>query len=164
MINKLIISKITLPHLFVTLLSFFIPIKAIIILVGVMIFLDTILGVTASVRNKISITSKLLSSIVSKMILYQSAVILIYCIEYFILGDLILMFTSTPLFLTKVVATLLVGIEFLSITENINKGWGINVWTKLKNLLKRSKEVKSDVNEIVDNIRGIKEDIDEVIK
>ena len=164
MINKLIISKITLPHLFVTLLSFFIPIKAIIILVGVMIFLDTILGVTASVRNKIGITSKLLSSIVSKMILYQSAVILIYCIEYFILGDLILMFTSTPLFLTKVVATLLVGIEFLSITENINKGWGINVWTKLKNLLKRSKEVKSDVNEIVDNIRGIKEDIDEVIK
>ena len=164
MINKLIISKITLPHLFVTLLSFFIPIKAIIILVGVMIFLDTILGVTASVRNKISITSKLLSSIVSKMILYQSAVILIYCIEYFILGDLILMFTSTPLFLTKVVATLLVGIEFLSITENINKGWGINVWTKLKNLLKRSKEVKSDVNEIVDNIRGIKDDIDEVIK
>ena len=164
MINKLIISKITLPHLLVTLLSFFIPIKAIIILVGVMIFLDTILGVTASVRNKIGITSKLLSSIVSKMILYQSAVILIYCIEYFILGDLILMFTSTPLFLTKVVATLLVGIEFLSITENINKGWGINVWTKLKNLLKRSKEVKSDVNEIVDNIRGIKEDIDEVIK
>lgn len=164
MINKLIISKITLPHIFVTLVSFFIPIKAIIILVGVMIFLDTILGVTASVKNKISITSKLLSSIVSKMILYQSAVILIYCIEYFILGDLILMFTSTPLFLTKVVATLLVGIEFLSITENINKAWGVNVWTKLKELLKRSKEVKSDVNEIVDNIRGIKEDIDEVIK
>jgi hypothetical protein len=54
----------------------------------------------------------------------------------------------------------LVGIEFLSITENIKKAWGVNVWTKLKEVLTRAKEVKQEVAEALDDAKKIKDKID----
>jgi len=149
--HKVIISKITLPKIITIILSFLLPIKAIILLVGFMIFADTVLGLIAAKKNGYAITSRRLSAIVTKFVLYQSSVLLFFCLEKFLLGDLVMMFTSVPLFLTKIVGTILVGIELLSITENIKKAYGVNVWTKIKELLTRAKDIKHEVEEITED-------------
>jgi hypothetical protein len=159
MINKILISKITMPKVLVILAAFILPVKAILLLVGFMIIADTILGLIAANKNGFKITSRRLSAVVTKFVLYQGAVLLFFCIEKFIMGDLVMLFTSVPLFLTKVVATVLVGIEFLSITENIKKAWGVNVWTKIKEVLTRAKEVKQEVGEALDDAKEIKDKI-----
>ena len=65
------------------------------------------------------------------------------------LGEFVLLFTAIPLFLTKVVATLLVGIELTSISENIEEATGVNIWQKIKIMLGRAKDIKDDVNDIL---------------
>jgi multisubunit Na+/H+ antiporter MnhG subunit len=125
------------------------PIKPLMILVGLMIILDTIFGIWKCKKQGTEITSKGLSSIVSKMVLYEAAVILIFALEKFMLGEFVLLFTAIPLFLTKVVATLLVGIELTSMSENFKEATGISIWHKIKIMLGRAKEIKDDVNDIL---------------
>ena len=114
-----------------------------------MILLDTIFGIWKCKKQGTEITSKGLSSIVSKMVLYEAAVILIFALEKFMIGEFVLLFTAIPLFLTKVVATLLVGIELTSISENIEEATGVNIWQKVKDMLGRAKDIKNDVNDIL---------------
>lgn len=145
------LKKVTIDKVLIVLSAFLLPIKPLIILVGLCIFLDTIFGVWKAKKTNNKITSKGLSSIVSKMVLYQSAVILFFALEKFLVGDFILLFTSIPLFLTKVIATLLVGIELTSISENIEEATGVSVWQRIKIMLGRVKEIKNDVNDVIKN-------------
>jgi multisubunit Na+/H+ antiporter MnhG subunit len=151
MIDMIALKKVTIDKVLIVLSAFLLPIKPLIILVGLCIFLDTIFGVWKAKKTNNKITSKGLSSIVSKMVLYQSAVILFFALEKFLVGDFILLFTSIPLFLTKVIATLLVGIELTSISENIEEATGVSVWQRIKIMLGRVKEIKNDVNDVIKN-------------
>jgi hypothetical protein len=144
-----ILKKVTIDKILITLSAFLMPIKPLMVLVGLMIFLDTIFGVWKCKKQGTKVTSKGLSAIVSKMVLYQVAVILVFALEKFMFGDFILLFTAIPLFLTKVVATLLVGIELTSISENIEEATGVNIWQKIKILLGRAKKIKDDVNDVL---------------
>jgi multisubunit Na+/H+ antiporter MnhG subunit len=146
-----LLKKVTFDKILITLSAFLMPIKPLLILVGLMIFLDTIFGVWKCKKNGTQITSKGLSSIVSKMVLYQASVILFFALEKFIFGDFVLLFTSIPLFLTKIVATLLVGIEITSISENVEEATGVSIWQRIKSMLGRVKEIKNDVNDIIKN-------------
>jgi hypothetical protein len=146
-----ILKKVTIDKILITLSAFLMPIKPLMVLVGLMIFLDTIFGVWKCKKQGTKVTSKGLSAIVSKMVLYQFAVILVFALEKFMFGDFILLFTAIPLFLTKVVATLLVGIELTSISENIEEATGVNIWQKIKDMLGRAKKIKNDVNDIIKN-------------
>ena len=149
MMKIAILKKVTIDKILITLSAFLMPIKPLMILVGLMIFLDTIFGVWKCKKQGTKVTSKGLSAIVSKMVLYQFAVILVFALEKFMFGDFILLFTAIPLFLTKVVATLLVGIELTSISENIEEATGVNIWQKIKIMLGRAKDIKDDVNDIL---------------
>ena len=149
MMKIAILKKVTIDKILITLSAFLMPIKPLMILVGLMIFLDTIFGVWKCKKQGTKVTSKGLSAIVSKMVLYQVAVILVFALEKFMFGDFILLFTAIPLFLTKVVATLLVGIEVTSISENIEEATGVNIWKKIKIMLGRAKDIKDDVNDIL---------------
>lgn len=151
MIDMIALKKVTIDKVLIVLSAFLLPIKPLIVLVGVCIFLDTIFGVWKAKKTNNKITSKGLSSIVSKMVLYESAVILFFALEKFLVGDFILLFTSIPLFLTKVIATLLVGIELTSISENIEEATGVSVWQRIKIMLGRVKEIKNDVNDVIKN-------------
>jgi hypothetical protein len=151
MIDMIALKKVTIDKVLIVLSAFLLPIKPLIILVGLCIFLDTIFGVWKAKKTNNKITSKGLSSIVSKMVLYQSAVILFFALEKFLVGDFILLFTSIPLFLTKVIATLLIGIELTSISENIEEATGVSVWQRIKIMLGRVKEIKNDVNDVIKN-------------
>lgn len=146
-----LLKRITFDKILIILSSFLMPIKPLLILVGLMIFLDTIFGVWKCKNQGTKVTSKGLSAIVSKMVLYQFAVILVFALEKFMFGDFVQIFTAIPLFLTKVVATLLVGIEVTSISENIEEATGVNIWQRIKIMLGRAKKIKDDVNDIIKN-------------
>ena len=133
-----------------SLLMFFAPVVGILIAVGVAIALDTILGIAKAVVLKDKVTSRKLSNIVSKFILYQSAVLLLYTIDKFLLGEFFKIWFSIPFFFTKVVAIIIIFIELTSMKENFEAAFNIDIFQKLKVLLRRSKELKDGVDELKD--------------
>jgi hypothetical protein len=126
--------------------AFFLPISGILFLIGFAIVLDTITGVWKAKKLKIPITSRGLSAIISKLMLYEVAVIGFYLIDYFILNDIIMKFFSVPLMLTKILSLVLCSIEVISISENYKAVKGIDIWSAFKQLLRRSKEIKQDID------------------
>jgi hypothetical protein len=126
--------------------AFFLPISGILFLIGFAIVVDTITGIWKAKKLKIQITSRKLSTIISKMMLYEVAVIGFYLIDFWILNDIILKFFSVPLMLTKILSLILVSIEVMSINENYKAVKGIDIWQGMKNLFARAKEIKTDLN------------------
>jgi hypothetical protein len=131
--------------------SFFLPISGILFLIGFAIIVDTLTGLWKAKKLKIAITSRKLSAVISKLFLYELAVIGFYLIDYFILNDIILKFFSVPLMLTKILSLVLVSIEVISINENYKAVKGIDIWQSMKLLFARAKEIKNDINGIRSN-------------
>jgi hypothetical protein len=131
--------------------AFLMPISGLLFLVGFVIVLDTITGVWKSYKNKVKITSRGLSAIISKMLLYEVTVIMFYMIDKFILNSIVLQFFSVELLLTKVLALILVSIEVMSINENYKAVKGLDLWQAMKNLFARAKDIKKEVDEIRHN-------------
>jgi len=126
--------------------SFFLPISGILFLIGFAIVVDTLTGIWKAKKLGLPITSRKLSAIISKLMLYEVAVIGFYLIDKFILNDIILQFFSVPLMLTKILSLILVSIEVMSINENYKAVKGIDIWQGMKNLFARAKEIKKDIN------------------
>jgi hypothetical protein len=129
-------------------IAFLAPIIPLILVVGAAIVLDTFTGVYKSYRLKVRITSKKLSGLISKMFLYQVSLILFFCVETYVLQDIIGVFTKIPLILTKLVTTTLLFIELTSVNENYQAVTGNNLWLSFRDLLKRAKEVSSEIKDI----------------
>ena len=146
----ILLSNIRLasPKLLGIIGAFFLPISGILFLIGFAIFIDTLTGIWKSKKLNIPITSRKLSAIISKLFLYELAVIGFYLIDYWILNDIIMTFFSVPLMLTKILALTLVSIEVMSINENYIAIRKISIWDSLRNLFLRAKEIKQDLNEI----------------
>ena len=146
----ILLSNIRLasPKLLAIIGAFFLPISGILFLIGFAIFIDTLTGIWKSKKLNIPITSRKLSSIISKLFLYELAVIGFYLIDYWILNDIIMTFFSVKLMLTKILALTLVSIEVMSINENYIAIRKISIWDSLRNLFLRAKEIKQDLNEI----------------
>jgi len=128
--------------------TFFLPITGILFLIGFAIVVDTITGIWKSKKLNIPITSRKLSAIISKLMLYEVAVILFYLIDRFILNDIILTFFSVPLMLTKILSLVLVSIEVMSISENYKAVKGIDLWQAMKLLFARARDIKQDIDTI----------------
>lgn len=128
--------------------SFFLPIVGILILIGVSVILDTITGIWKSYKLKTKVTSRRLSAIISKILLYEVTVMLFYLIDYYIINDIVLAFFSVELLVTKILALVLVSIEVISINENYKAVKNIDLWQSLKNLFARAKEVTQDFKDI----------------
>ena len=128
--------------------TFFLPITGILFLIGFSIVVDTITGIWKSKKLGVPITSRKLSAIISKLMLYEVAVILFYLIDRFILNDIILTFFSVPLMLTKILALVLVSIETISISENYKAVKGIDLWQAMKLLFARARDIKQDIDTI----------------
>lgn len=141
--------KASLSQIFGIVLTFLTPIKPLILIVGVAIALDTFYGVRRAKKTGEKVTSRKLSKIISKMVLYQSAVILFFCVEKFILGDIIGLFTNIPLILTKIVTTVLLYIEATSISESYEIMYGVSLWKKFKELIRRTGDTKQQLQDIL---------------
>jgi len=130
------------------LFSFFLPISGILVLIAFAIFLDTITGIWKSLKLKKSITSRGLSQIVSKILLYEFTVMLFYCIDKFLVSDIVAQFFSIDMLTTKILSLVLVSIEVVSINENYKAVRGVDLWDALKNLFRRAKEITSEYKDI----------------
>jgi hypothetical protein len=138
--------KTYITYFFTSLLLFFAPIQGLLISVGTAIALDTIFGISKAIRLKEKITSRKLSNIVSKFVLYQAAVLLIFTIDVFLLGEFFKLWFSIPYFFTKVVTIILIFIEAVSIKENFEEAFNVDVLKMLKKFLKRSVDIKQDID------------------
>ena len=128
--------------------SFFLPISGILGLLFALILSDTATGIWKAKHQKQEITSRKLSAIISKILLYELCVILFFLIDYFILNDIVLTVFSVPLMLTKVLALILASIEIQSIAENWRIVKGVNLWQSAKLLFTRAIDIKNDINKL----------------
>ena len=139
-----------LNYIVSSLILLFVPIYGILIAVGTAIILDTFTGVFKSIKLNgwKSIRSKRLSHIVSKMLLYEICVLLLFVIDRFILNEFIIKWLSIEYMFTKICAILLIFIELVSIKENIEEAYNIKIWDMLKKAFLRAKEVKDNVDDL----------------
>lgn len=139
-----------LNYIFSSLIVLFVPIQGILISVGMAIILDTFTGVFKAVKLNgwQSIKSRTLSQIVSKLLLYEVCILLLFVIDKFILNEFIIKWLGINYMFTKICAILLIFVELVSIKENIEASYNISIWKLLKNLFLRAKEIKQDIDQI----------------
>jgi hypothetical protein len=131
-------------------LLLFVPIYGLLISVGAAILLDTFTGIFKSIKLEgwCSIRSRKLSNVISKMALYEVCILLLFVIDKFVLNEFIKHAFGFDFMFTKICAIVLIFIELVSIKENIEATFKIDIWKLLKDLFNRAKEIKSSVNEI----------------
>jgi hypothetical protein len=131
-------------------LILFTPVYGLLISVGAAIVLDTFTGVFKSIKLNgwKSIRSRKLSNIVSKMMLYEVCVLLLFLMDKYLLNEFVILSFGIDYMFTKICAILLIFIELVSVKENIEEAYNIEIWKMLKKILNRAKELKTDINEI----------------
>lgn len=129
-------------------LAFVLPIRGLLLAIGLCIALDTVFGVAKALKLKQDITSRGLSKIISKMFLYEGVVLLFFVLDIFVLGEFIAVFIGIKYFLTKIISCVLVFIELKSMDENFKLIYRVSLWDKFKDMLARAKELKQEINEI----------------
>lgn len=137
-------------YIIASILVLFTPIYGLLVAVGAAIILDTFTGIFKSIKLNgwKSIRSRKLSNIVSKMLLYEVCVLLLFLMDKYLLNEFTLQAFGFEYMFTKICAILLMFIELVSIKENVEEAFKIDVWAMLKRLLNRAKEFKKDIDEI----------------
>jgi hypothetical protein len=141
-----------LKYILSSLVLLFIPIQGLLISVGAAIILDTITGVFKSVKLKgwCSIRSRPLSNIISKMALYEICIMFLFMMDKFLLNEFIIRAFNITYMFTKICAILLIFIELVSIKENIEETFKVDIWKLLKKVFLRAKEIKTDIDDLKD--------------
>jgi hypothetical protein len=139
-----------IQYLIASILLLFAPIHGLLIAVASAIMLDTFTGIFKSIKLNgwKSVRSRKLSNIVSKMLLYEVCVLFLFLMDKFLLNEFVKHAFGFDFMFTKICAILLMFIELVSIKENIEESFKIDIWKMLKNLLNRAKEIKTDINDI----------------
>ena len=142
--------KSIIQYVLLAILSIIAPVVGLLLAVAFAIFLDTLLGVFKAIKLKQKITSRKMSQVISKLVLYQVSLLTIYGMDHFLLSEFLRLKFEIPYVATKIVALVLIFVEATSIKENFESAFGINIFQKLKTTLRRSKEIKDDVQEIIE--------------
>jgi hypothetical protein len=118
------------------------PVKPMIYVALLAIVLDTCFGIWRSVKKSgwNSIRSRRLSHVISKSLLYCSAILFIFLVEKYIAADLLAHFISVDLVMTKIVAFFCVAVEIKSINESYESVTGKNMLKSLREFVTRAKE------------------------
>lgn len=109
-----------LKSLFIAILSVLAPIHSMIIVVGVLVILDLITGVWAAIKKGDKIKSARLRDSVSKLVIFQIAIIGGFLLETYLLDGLL------PV--SKLVAGTIGVVEATSLFENLNAIYGKNIF------------------------------------
>jgi hypothetical protein len=117
-------------------LAVFLPIKELMLTIGFLVGADMVVGIWKALKLKQRIRSRRMSDTVTKLLLYQIAIMSGFLIETFIISELI------PI--TKLVATVIAVIEFKSIIESIESVTGKDLWSKIKTIIGRKSEDITD--------------------
>lgn len=132
----------------VSLGSFFLPVVPLILLVGLLILGDTILGIWAAKKRGEKITSRKLGNIIPKMVLYQGAVITAFILDTWLLGEFIGLIFDIEILFTKLVALTLIFIEGVSLDENFTYISGKNMFTAFKQMITRTASIKDEIKKL----------------
>ena len=122
--------KTFLLKFFASILLILSPLAPIVISLGILIFIDFITGVYKSVKIKDTITSRKMSLTVSKLLLYNLAILSGFLCETFLIKEI-------PF--TKIISGFIALTELKSISENVTAVTGVNYWNKIMEYVKRSK-------------------------
>jgi hypothetical protein len=139
-----------LQYFIASILLLFAPIHGLLIAVASAIVLDTITGIFKSIKLNgwKSVRSRNLSNIVSKMLLYEVCVLFLFLMDKYLLNEFIMHAFGFEFMFTKICAILLMFIELVSIKENIEESFKVDLWQMMKKILNRAKEIKTDINDI----------------
>ena len=117
-------------------LAVFLPIKELMLTIGFLVGADMVVGIWKALKLKQRIRSRRMSDTITKLLLYQIAIMSGFLIETFIISELI------PV--TKLIATVIAIIEFKSIIESIEAVTGKDLWSKIKTIIGRKSEDITD--------------------
>jgi hypothetical protein len=133
--------KTKLSLFLLSLLSILAPVKPMVLIAVGFIILDMFFGVWRSVSlyGWKSFRSRRLSNTASKSFLYAGAIVSVYFLEKYLLADLLGLFVSVHLVLTKAFTFFCTFIEIKSINESYEDVTGTNVLKSFKEFLTRTK-------------------------
>jgi phage-related holin len=128
--------------------TFLTPIKGLLILAGMSVFLDTIFAIytTIKLNGWASYQSTKLFNIVVKTFFYFGSIILGYFIDTHVIENNTLF--GVNLLIAKTVTLFWLYIEVKSIDETSQKLGNKPFYNIIKNLLQKLKSLKQDINEI----------------
>ena len=109
-------TKLTL--LGVSFLSILAPVKGMVAITIFFIWLDLCVGIWRSKKLKYPLRSTGFKRTVSKTLLYAGAIVSVFFLEMYVLADLIGLFVSVDLVLTKAFTFFCVFVELKSINES----------------------------------------------
>lgn len=113
-------------------LSVLLPIKELMLTIGFLVGTDLAVGIWKALKTGQRIRSRRMSDTVTKLLLYQVAIISGFLIEKYVIVDMI------PV--SKLIGTVIAIIEFKSIIESIEAVTGKNLWDKIKSIVGRKSE------------------------
>jgi hypothetical protein len=133
-----------------SILLLFMPIYGLLVAVGASIILDTFTGIFKSIKlhGWSSIRSRKLSNVISKMALYEICIMFLFLMDKYVLNEFVKHAFGFDFMFTKVCAIVLIFVELVSVKENIEETFSIDIWALLKKALNRAKETKEDINQL----------------
>jgi len=137
-------------YIVTSILLLFMPIYGLLVAVGASIILDTFTGIFKSVKlhGWVSIRSRKLSNVISKMALYEICILFLFVMDKYVLNEFVKHAFGFEFMFTKVCAIVLIFVELVSVKENIEETFSIDMWALLKKALNRAKETKDDINQL----------------
>ena len=82
------------------------------------------------------------------MALYEVCILFLFVIDKFLLNEFISKWFGFTYMFTKICAILLIFIELVSIKENVEETFNVDIWKLLKRAFLRAKEVKDNIDDI----------------
>ena len=113
-------------------MSIFLPIKELMLTIGFLVGADMVVGIWKALKTGQQIRSRRMSDTITKMLLYQLAIVSGFLIEKYIITDIL------PI--AKLIGSVIAIIEFKSIVESIESVTGQNLWTKIKEVIGRKSD------------------------
>ena len=144
------ITTKTLTAIITTFFIFITPILGLLALISFAVGFDTIFAIYVSIKQK-GISSykstKLFNIVVVKTFFYMGSIIFAFMIDKYMLDGKI--FDITYL-ISKVLTFVWLYIEVKSIDETSMKLGNRSLWVIVKEIIKKGKDLKKDINEIKD--------------
>jgi Bacteriophage holin family len=110
--------KTKLSIILLSILSILAPVKGMVAITVLFIWIDLFVGIWRSTKLKLPLRSRGFARTISKTLLYAGAIVCTFFLEKYILEDIIGMFISVDLILTKAFTFYCVFTELKSINES----------------------------------------------
>lgn len=134
----------------VSIVTFLTPIFGFLLLMGIMIFADTVFAmyVAYSTGNGMkSLTSDKFFNIAPKIFFYLGSIILAFACDYLFVGEGTIF--GVTLFGTKIVSFAFISNEVKSINETYEKKFGKSIYATLKEFYNTIKKIKKDISDLI---------------